>query len=145
MATLCTPYVSVRPGKLSKGSYLSISREELSSAWLSAEPASRSGKPAWLRQRAPQGERYEYLEQGLRKLKLATVCEEAKCPNMGECWNGTTGTATIMLLGMATFYTMNTFALNCHSKSECDLAACIQSDMHAEEHEYNLLSHRLVC
>ena len=58
-----------------------------------------SNKPAWLRQRAPQGERYEYLEQGLRKLKLATVCEEAKCPNMGECWNGTTGTATIMLLG----------------------------------------------
>jgi len=30
---------------------------------------------------------------------LATVCEEAKCPNMGECWNGKTGTATIMLLG----------------------------------------------
>ncbi len=58
-----------------------------------------SSKPSWLRQRAPQGERYEYLEQGLRKLKLATVCEEAKCPNMGECWNGKTGTATIMLLG----------------------------------------------
>ena len=60
-----------------------------------------SSKPSWLRQRAPQGERYEYLEQGLRKLKLATVCEEAKCPNMGECWNGKTGTATIMLLGTA--------------------------------------------
>ncbi len=58
-----------------------------------------SNKPAWLRQRAPQGERYEYLEKGLRKLNLATVCEEAKCPNMGECWNGKTGTATIMLLG----------------------------------------------
>ena len=61
--------------------------------------ATYSSKPSWLRQRAPQGERYEYLEQGLRKLKLATVCEEAKCPNMGECWNGKTGTATIMLLG----------------------------------------------
>ena len=58
-----------------------------------------SNKPAWLRQRAHQGERYEYLEKGLRKLNLATVCEEAKCPNMGECWNGKTGTATIMLLG----------------------------------------------
>lgn len=63
--------------------------------------STHSNKPAWLRQRAPQGERYEYLEQGLRKLKLATVCEEAKCPNMGECWNGKTGTATIMLLGTA--------------------------------------------
>lgn len=77
---------------------------------LSAEPVSSTGKPAWLRQRAPQGERYEYLEQGLRKLKLATVCEEAKCPNMGECWNGTTGTATIMLLGIATLRPMTTYA-----------------------------------
>ena len=63
------------------------------------QAVSHSNKPSWLRQRAPQGERYEYLEQGLRKLNLATVCEEAKCPNMGECWNGKTGTATIMLLG----------------------------------------------
>eukprot|EP00891_Asterochloris_glomerata_P008409 jgi/Astpho2/8409/e_gw1.00122.191.1_t len=58
-----------------------------------------SNKPPWLRQRAPQGDRYEYLHKGLRDLKLATVCEEAQCPNMGECWNGKTGTATIMLLG----------------------------------------------
>ncbi|KAL0050757.1 hypothetical protein WJX82_006510 [Trebouxia sp. C0006] len=65
----------------------------------SGQTLQHSNKPAWLRQRAPQGERYEYLEKGLRKLNLATVCEEAKCPNMGECWNGKTGTATIMLLG----------------------------------------------
>jgi len=56
-------------------------------------------KPPWLRQRAPQGERYEYLTDSLRSLKLATVCEEAKCPNIGECWNEGSGTATIMLLG----------------------------------------------
>lgn len=56
-------------------------------------------KPAWLRQRAPQGERYEELRGQMRGLKLATVCEEAQCPNIGECWNGDTGTATIMLLG----------------------------------------------
>ena len=67
-------------------------------------------KPPWLRQRAPQGERYEYLRANLRDLKLATVCEEAVCPNIGECWNGgggggdgeaghEIGTATIMLLG----------------------------------------------
>ncbi|KAK9918969.1 hypothetical protein WJX75_008365 [Coccomyxa subellipsoidea] len=58
-----------------------------------------SNKPGWLRQRAPQGERYEYLSDSLRTLKLHTVCEEAQCPNVGECWNGSTGTATIMLLG----------------------------------------------
>ncbi len=67
-------------------------------------------KPPWLRQRAPQGDRYEYLRSNLRDLKLATVCEEAQCPNIGECWNGGAagggegghagvGTATIMLLG----------------------------------------------
>ncbi len=58
-----------------------------------------SSKPPWLRQRAPQGERYDYLSGSLRQLGLHTVCEEAQCPNVGECWNGSTGTATIMLLG----------------------------------------------
>lgn len=56
-------------------------------------------KPPWLRQRAPQGDRYGELKGQLRGLKLATVCEEAQCPNIGECWNGDMGTATIMLLG----------------------------------------------
>ncbi len=56
-------------------------------------------KPAWLRQRAPQGEVYSGLKSQLRGLKLATVCEEAQCPNIGECWNGDLATATIMLLG----------------------------------------------
>jgi hypothetical protein len=60
-----------------------------------------ASKPPWLRQRAPQGERFEYLHGSLRDLGLHTVCEEAQCPNIGECWNGGTGTATIMLLGAA--------------------------------------------
>ena len=54
-------------------------------------------KPAWLRVRAPGGERYTKLKETLRKLDLYTVCEEARCPNVGECW--ASGTATIMLLG----------------------------------------------
>lgn len=58
-------------------------------------------KPKWLRQRGAQGERYEDLTGQLRSLNLHTVCEEAQCPNIGECWNGETGTATIMLLGLA--------------------------------------------
>jgi lipoic acid synthetase len=56
-------------------------------------------KPPWLRQRAPSGERFDYLSSSLTGLKLNTVCEEAMCPNVGECWNGDTGTATVMLLG----------------------------------------------
>jgi lipoic acid synthetase len=56
-------------------------------------------KPPWLRQRAPSGERFDYLSTSLTGLKLNTVCEEAMCPNVGECWNGDTGTATVMLLG----------------------------------------------
>jgi lipoic acid synthetase len=41
--------------------------------------------------------RYAQVKESLSKLNLATVCEEAQCPNIGECWNG--GTGTIMLLG----------------------------------------------
>ena len=54
-------------------------------------------KPAWLKVRAPGGESYTGLKDTFRKLDLHTVCEEARCPNMGECW--AEGTATIMLLG----------------------------------------------
>jgi len=61
-----------------------------------AMPAQR---PDWFRVPAPGGiyTRFEELKDSLRDLKLHTVCEEAQCPNIGECWNG--GTATIMLLG----------------------------------------------
>jgi len=54
-------------------------------------------KPSWLKVRAPGGESYTTLKDTFRKLDLHTVCEEARCPNVGECWGQ--GTATIMLLG----------------------------------------------
>jgi lipoyl synthase len=57
----------------------------------------RTPKPEWLKVRAPSGENYTRIKGMLSDLKLATVCQEAKCPNMGECWAG--GTATIMLMG----------------------------------------------
>ncbi len=60
-----------------------------------SEPLGR--KPAWLRARLPGGSAYEAVRDNVRKNKLATVCEEAKCPNIGECWSH--GTATIMLMG----------------------------------------------
>jgi lipoic acid synthetase len=54
-------------------------------------------KPEWLKVRAPGGERYGFIKNRMRELGLATVCEEARCPNIGECWGG--GTATIMVMG----------------------------------------------
>lgn len=54
-------------------------------------------KPRWLKVAAPTGNRYTDLKKLMKSLNLATVCEEANCPNIGECWNG--GTATIMLMG----------------------------------------------
>ena len=54
-------------------------------------------KPDWLRVRLPGGERYQEIKERMRRLDLHTVCEEARCPNVGECWGE--GTATIMILG----------------------------------------------
>src|SRR5262245_23598477 len=53
--------------------------------------------PPWIKVRAPRGERYERLKRILRGHRLHTVCEEAECPNVGECWGH--GTATFLLLG----------------------------------------------
>ncbi len=57
----------------------------------------RVPKPSWLKVRAPSGEKYLEIKNMLGELKLATVCQEAKCPNIAECWSG--GTATFMLMG----------------------------------------------
>ena len=56
-----------------------------------------SGKPSWLRAKAPTGAGFQGVKAIVKEHRLATVCEEAKCPNIGECWNA--GTATIMLMG----------------------------------------------
>src|ERR687889_682895 len=54
-------------------------------------------KPQWLKVKAPGGERFLRLRHLMRELDLHTVCEEARCPNIGECWEH--GTATFMILG----------------------------------------------
>jgi lipoic acid synthetase len=72
---------------------------------------SRSRKPDWLKSRPPSGERFTEIKSILRDHDLNTVCEEANCPNLGECWSGAeagsdgggapggAGTATFMLMG----------------------------------------------
>ncbi len=57
----------------------------------------REPKPDWLKVRFPAGDRYQRIKSLLREHKLNTVCEEARCPNIGECFNS--GTATFMILG----------------------------------------------
>ena len=57
----------------------------------------RAKKPEWLKVRLPHGPVYEKVKSTLHELKLATVCEESRCPNIGECWGG--GTATVMVMG----------------------------------------------
>lgn len=57
--------------------------------------------PRWLKVPIPKGQSFHKVKKDVRELKLSTVCEEAKCPNIGECWGGkkSEATATIMLLG----------------------------------------------
>jgi lipoyl synthase len=73
-----------------------------STAQVSAQPTqpkapAKEPKPPWLKIRPPGGEKYHRIREMLGDLKLATVCQEARCPNMSECWGG--GTATFMLMG----------------------------------------------
>ena len=56
-----------------------------------------TGKPRWLKAPLAAGVGYDAVRSVVREHRLATVCEEAKCPNIGECWNA--GTATLMLMG----------------------------------------------
>lgn len=64
----------------------------------SSQPGTTRGRrPEWLKARIPSGENYARLKSIIDTRNLHTVCEEARCPNMGECWNH--GTATFMILG----------------------------------------------
>jgi lipoic acid synthetase len=54
-------------------------------------------RPAWIKVKAPTGESYEFVRGQMRSKALHTVCEEARCPNMGECWGA--GTATFLMMG----------------------------------------------
>lgn len=60
-------------------------------------PDPSRAKPQWLKVKAPGGDMYRRIKTTLRSLDLYTVCEEARCPNVGECW--ASGTATVMILG----------------------------------------------
>ncbi len=77
------------PGLMSEHLYQIMGRHR-------AEPLP-DRKPSWLKVKAPGGGNYLHLKNLMRDLQLNTVCEEAHCPNVGECWHH--GTATFMILG----------------------------------------------
>jgi lipoic acid synthetase len=64
---------------------------------IGVEEARPKRRPPWIKVRAPSGETYEWLRGIMRSKDLHTVCEEAMCPNLGECWGS--GTATFLMMG----------------------------------------------
>lgn len=71
-------------------------------AWRSDAPSGipiRTPKPSWLKVPLPGGEGYAKLKRLTEQLELHTVCQEARCPNVGECWKGDHATMTLMVLG----------------------------------------------
>ncbi len=81
----------------SGGAPLPRSRREIAADLRARGIPREARKPAWLKVPMPGGERYQKVKETLRGLSLHTVCQEASCPNVGECWGG--GTATVMLMG----------------------------------------------
>jgi len=67
------------------------------SAGASSPPPLPQRKPEWLKVRAPSGETYHQLKRLMRSKQLHTICEEANCPNIAECWGR--GTATFLIMG----------------------------------------------
>jgi lipoic acid synthetase len=86
---------STTPRALDQISRLSVSHITPTEA--ARRPDPRRAKPDWLKIRAPGGAAYSRLKGLLRERGLHTVCEEARCPNVEQCWSG--GTATLMLMG----------------------------------------------
>jgi lipoic acid synthetase len=73
------------------------SRREIAESMRAEGLPVQARKPGWLRVAVPGGERYQRVRDTLATQRLHTVCAEARCPNVGECWGG--GTATVMLMG----------------------------------------------
>src|SRR5512133_323238 len=84
-------------GRPDAGPTLPTSRREIAEALRARGLPREARKPPWLKVPMPGGERYRKVKETLRGLSLHTVCQEASCPNVGECWGG--GTATVMLMG----------------------------------------------
>lgn len=105
MATNAPSRASTFKDKLDKGPGLDdfiLNSGDAGYSVYAPKPKERMRKPDWLKREVPGGAEYTRIKSKLRELKLSTVCEEARCPNIGECWGGgedASATATIMLMG----------------------------------------------
>lgn len=92
-------FSTVEPWLIGNGFYMSAKQEGNEKIPFVGAPMPEGRRPNWFHVPAPGGSKtkFEELKQSIQGLGLHTVCEEAMCPNIGECWNG--GTGTIMLLG----------------------------------------------
>jgi lipoic acid synthetase len=72
-------------------------KDGIKQAAVASSARAPTGKPRWLKAPLAAGPGYDFVRRTVREHRLSTVCEEAKCPNIGECWNA--GTATVMLMG----------------------------------------------
>lgn len=78
-------------------------------------PTEKTRMPSWIKTVVPTGENFYRLNDTLKSLNLHTVCEEAKCPNIGECWGGNeenVATATIMVNTVYNINDFNTLIVN---------------------------------
>ena len=88
---------------------------------------SRLRLPPWLKTEIPMGKNYNRIKSQLRQLQLSTVCEEARCPNIGECWGGGThgtATATIMVCIINTMLVVLLFYSNLINTLTVTLIIC---------------------
>jgi lipoic acid synthetase len=81
--------------------------------------AERTPRPKWLKVRLPQGQRFFELKRLVHEQRLNTVCQDARCPNIGECWGA--GTATFMILGEVCTRACRFCAVKTGRPPECDL------------------------
>ncbi len=90
--TTAQGFTAIRDGQKARGA-----GDRGSSGGASAVAGALGGKPRWIKAPPAGGTAYQAVRGIVREHRLSTVCEEAKCPNIGECWNA--GTATIMVMG----------------------------------------------
>jgi lipoic acid synthetase len=99
--TTAQGFTAIKDGVKSKpatnGAAHGMESESLEAVSLKSAPRGAQRLPAWLRVPLGSGAEFAAVKRIVREHRLSTVCEEAKCPNIGECWNA--GTVTIMLMG----------------------------------------------
>src|SRR5271170_8006255 len=90
-------FTAIKDGVKAKPAKQSAASDAAAPGSAAQAPRTAQRLPAWLRAPLGSGREFTAVKQIVREHRLSTVCEEAKCPNIGECWNA--GTATIMLMG----------------------------------------------